>query len=219
MPFNSDELQAVIFDMDGVLVDTEVVYKNTAFEVAKEQGFHMSDQLHNSIVGLPYEVGGLIIREAMGPDFSYDDFSQVLQARIAARLMAQVPVKKGVVEFLNTLEELQIPVAVVTSSGAEAANHHLSRSDLIASFETIITRDDVDNGKPHPEPYLLAAERLEVEPQFCLAIEDSYNGVRSAHGAGMLTIMVPDLLTPTDEMHSLSIAVMKDMHQVRSHFE
>ncbi|MCF6325659.1 MAG: HAD family phosphatase [Devosiaceae bacterium] len=219
MPFNPDDLQAVIFDMDGVLVDTEVVYKTTAFEVAKEQGFHLSDELHNSTIGLPTEVGGLIIREAMGPEFAFDEFMQVLDARVAARLMAQVPVKRGVIEILNTLEELQIPVAVVTSSSSEAANHHLSRSDLIASFEIIITRDDVDNGKPHPEPYLLAAERLEVEPKFCLAIEDSYNGVRSAHGAGMLTIMVPDILAPTDEMHSLSIAVMKDMHQVKSHFE
>lgn len=219
MPFNPDDLQAVIFDMDGVLVDTEVVYKNTAFEVAKEHGFHMSDELHNSTIGLPFEVGALIIREAMGPEFPFDEFMQVLDARVAASLMAQVPVKKGVIEMLSTLDELQIPTAVVTSSSADAANHHLSRSDLIASFETIITRDDVDNGKPHPEPYLLAAERLEVEPEFCLAIEDSYNGVRSAHGAGMLTIMVPDILAPTDEMHSLSIAVMKDMHQVKSHFE
>ena len=219
MPFNPDELQAVIFDMDGVLVDTEAVYKNTAFEVAREFGFHMNDELHNSTIGLPFEVGALMIRKAMGPEFPFDEFMQVLDARVTTRLMAQVPVKKGVVEMLKKLEDLQIPTGVVTSSSSQAAIHHLSRSDLIASFETIITRDDVDNGKPHPEPYLLAAQRLEVEPEFCLAIEDSYNGVRSAHGAGMLTIMVPDLLVPTKEMYSLSIAVMKDMYQLHAHFE
>src|ERR1700741_4314232 len=82
-------------------------------------------------------------------------------------------------------------------------------------FDEIICRGDYEKGKPAPDPFLKAAERLGVEPRLCLALEDSYNGVRSASAAGMMTIMVPDLLEPTDEIRGLCIFVARDLHEVR----
>jgi beta-phosphoglucomutase-like phosphatase (HAD superfamily) len=106
-------------------------------------------------------------------------------------------------------------MAVATSSRSPHALSHLGTAGLLELFDTIVTRDDVTNPKPDPEPYLLAASRLGIAPAACLAIEDSHAGVRAAHGAGMQTIMVPDLLPPSDEVRALCDAVMQSLHEVR----
>jgi HAD superfamily hydrolase (TIGR01509 family) len=219
MPFNPDDLHAVIFDMDGILIDSEILYQKAAMNAAKELGFPLSRELQLRTVGLAGDATEHLLRTEMGEEFPFEEYNINLRQVLATQLMAHVPVKPGVRELLGFLNSHEIPTAVATSTGHEAAHHHLNRADLAQHFDTIITRDDVDNGKPHPEPYLLAAERLEVEPENCLALEDSHNGVRSAHGAGMQTIMVPDLLPATDEMRLMTIAIMDDLHLVRARFE
>lgn len=219
MPFNPDNLHAVVFDMDGVLIDSEILYRKFADETFKELGFTLTDELHLSTVGVPGPAGEALIRDAMGDSFPFEEFDNVWRGKMASAMMDNVPLKPGVREILNHLDELDIPSAVATSSSYETANHHLQRADLLQYFDALITGDMVENGKPHPEPYLLAAEKLEVNPEYCLALEDSYNGVRSAHAAGMQTIMVPDLLASNAEMEALSIAVMKDMFEVIKRFE
>ncbi len=218
MPFDPDKLEGVVFDMDGVLIDSEVLYQKAAIKSAGELGFELSTELLLLTVGTPADVTEQIIKQGMGDDFPFAEYDHNLRQWLASQMMAHVPVKPGVRQLLTRLNELEIPLAVATSTGEEAAHHHLIRSDLAPHFEHIITRDDVINGKPHPEPYLLATERLEVEPEFCLAIEDSYNGVRSAHAAGMQTIMVPDLLPATKEIAALCIAVINDLDQLKKRF-
>lgn len=219
MPFIPEDLQAVVFDMDGVLIDSEVLYKKYAIEAFRELGFTLSEELHLSTVGIPGPDGEALVRAAMGGMFPYEEFDHIWQSKVAAAMMDHVPLKPGVREFLALLDEWDIPSAVATSSSHEAAHHHLSRADLLHYFSALVTGDQVDNGKPHPEPFLLAAERLEVEPENCLALEDSYNGIRAAHGAGMQTIMVPDLLAVTPEMEDLTIAIMDNLNTVKNVFE
>ncbi len=219
MPFIPHALEAVIFDMDGVLIDSEVLYQKAAMDAAKALGFPMSAEVQLQTVGLAADTTEILLREIMGEEFPFEEYNTNLRQVLATQLMTHVPVKPGVRELLTLLNELEIPTAVATSTGHEAAHHHLNRADLSPHFAAIVTRDDVDNGKPHPEPYLTAAEWLEVEPENCLALEDSHNGVRAAHGAGMQTIMVPDLLVATEEMRALTIAIMDDLHLVRRHFE
>jgi len=219
MPFDPDQLKAVIFDMDGVLIDSEVLYQKAAINSARALGFELRSELLLLTVGTTGDRTEQIIKEGMGEDFPFAEYDYNLRQWLAARMMAHVPVKPGVRELLCLLNEREIPLAVATSTGEEAAHHHLNRSDLAPHFDAIITRDDVVNGKPHPEPYLLAAERLEVEPELCLAIEDSHNGVRSAFAAGMQTIMVPDMLAATKEIRAMCIAVMDDLHAVKKRFE
>jgi beta-phosphoglucomutase-like phosphatase (HAD superfamily) len=103
---------------------------------------------------------------------------------------------------------------VATSSSRDKAVHHLSRAAIWHRFDAVLTRGDVSQGKPHPDLYLAAARALAMAPSRCLALEDSYNGVRAASAAGMPVVMVPDLLAPTDEMHRLCSAVMHDLHEV-----
>ncbi|VAW20725.1 hypothetical protein MNBD_ALPHA12-2147 [hydrothermal vent metagenome] len=219
MPFDPNLLQGIVFDMDGVLIDSEVLYQKAAIDAARALGFELSKQLLLLTVGTPADVTEKIIKQGMGDDFPFAEYDYNLRQWLAGQMMAHVPVKPGVRELLSRLNELEIPLAVATSTGEEAAHHHLSRSDLAPHFDHIITRDDVIYGKPHPEPYLLASEKLEADPEFCLAIEDSYNGVRSAHAAGMQTIMVPDMLAATEEISAMCIAVMNDLHELKKHFE
>src|SRR5690606_14994890 len=108
-----------------------------------------------------------------------------------------------------------IPAAVATSSRNPHARTHLGAAGLLDLFETVVTRDDVVNPKPHPEPYLTAARRLGVDPLHCLALEDSNAGVRAAHAAGMQTVMVPDLVHPDAAIRALGVAVMESLDHVR----
>jgi beta-phosphoglucomutase-like phosphatase (HAD superfamily) len=111
---------------------------------------------------------------------------------------------------------MNIPRAVATSSGHGAVERQLGPAGLIPRFQAIVAAGDYARGKPHPDPFLAAAARLDVDPTDCLALEDSHNGVRAAHAAGMMTIMVPDLLEATDEIGALCVAVARSLHDVRA---
>ena len=205
---------AVIFDMDGTLLDTEAVFKTIVYEVCSELGFEMTDDVHSSIVGGSHERTQQLLIESYGVTFPYTLFDERCRIIMRERSHAGVPVKPGAREFVTALRENNVPTAVATSSRNPHAQHHLGAAGLLDLFDTIVTRDDVVNPKPHPEPYLTAAGRLGIEPTRCLALEDSHAGVRAAHAAGMQTIMVPDLVHPSEEIRQLGIAVLESLEHV-----
>lgn len=207
--------QAAIFDMDGTLLDTEAVFKTIVFEVCTELGFEMTDAVHMAMVGSSHERTNQLLIEAYGVTFPYSLFDERCRVTMRERSHGGVPVKQGARELLTELRERNIPIAVATSSRQPHAHTHLGAAGLLDLFETVVTRDDVVNPKPHPEPYLTAARRLGVDPLQCLALEDSHAGVRAAHAAGMQTIMVPDLVHPNDELRALGISVVESLDQVR----
>ncbi|KKB77753.1 haloacid dehalogenase [Devosia soli] len=206
--------KAAIFDMDGTLLDTEVVFKTIVFEVCTDLGFEMTDDVHRSMVGGSHERTNQLLIEAYGVSFPYALFDEKCRVSMRERSHGGVPIKPGVEEFIAALRDRGIPLAVATSSRNPHAQHHLSAAGLLHMFDTVVTRDDVVNPKPHPEPYLTAAGRLGVDPVDCLALEDSHAGVRAAHAAGMQTIMVPDLVNPSEEILALGIAVMDSLEHV-----
>jgi HAD superfamily hydrolase (TIGR01509 family) len=124
--------------------------------------------------------------------------------------------KLGAVELLDTLDQFRLPRAIATSSSRRTVERHLTAYNLMGRFAEIVGHGDYERGKPAPDPFLKAAARLGVEPDLCLALEDSHNGVRAASSAGMMTIMVPDLLEPTDEIRGLCTFVVRDLHEVHS---
>lgn len=206
--------QAAIFDMDGTLLDTEAFFKTIVYDVATEMGYEMTHAIHRGMVGSSNETTRLWLTDSFGPEFSYEQFNGRCIELIDVMGAEGVPVKPGVFEFVREIRSRGIPTAVATSSSHKHAHHHLESAGLMDLFDTIVTRDDVSNPKPDPEPYLLAATRLGVDPTLCLALEDSNVGVRAAHAAGMQTIMVPDMVGPDEYIHRLGVRVMESLHHV-----
>jgi HAD superfamily hydrolase (TIGR01509 family) len=134
---------------------------------------------------------------------------------IEALFAEGVALKAGVIELLDHLDALGLPRAVATSSSRDAVDAHLGHHGLLARFDAVIAREDVRRHKPNPDPFFAAALALGVDAEFCLALEDSHNGVRAAHAAGMMTIMVPDLLDPNEEMELKTIHIAESLHEVR----
>ena len=206
---------AVVFDMDGLIFDTESLYRDAVVAVARTDGHDIPLALIHSTIGLAAGANRAIYTGHLGPGFDYDAFWVKVSRRFYELAKTELRLKAGVIEMLDALDEMHLPRAIATSSEPEAARHHLGAHGLLDRFQAIVARGDYARGKPSPDPFLKAAERLGVAPEFCLALEDSYNGVRAASSAGMMTIMVPDLLEATDEMEKLCIRIAHDLHEVR----
>ena len=207
-------VRAVVFDMDGLLCDTEAVYRDAMIATAAERGHDFPLSLFQSMVGLPAEASDGQVLEHFGQDYPVAAFNARVGERVAAACEAGIPLKAGVAELLDHLDALALPRAIATSSSHRSVQAHLGLSGIIPRFQAIVARGDYARGKPEPEPFLTAAERLGVAPEDCLALEDSHNGVRAASSAGMMTVMVPDLLAATDEMHRLCVLIARDLHEV-----
>ncbi|WP_411288902.1 HAD family hydrolase [Phenylobacterium sp.] len=206
---------AVVFDMDGLLCDTEVVYRDAMHAVAAERGHDFPLALFQSMIGLPGPMSDRQMLNHFGEDYPVADFNEQVRVRVDAACDAGIVLKAGVTELLDHLEAADLPRAIATSSSHRAVQAHLGQSGVLPRFHEVIARGDYARGKPNPDPFLKAAERLGVAPAHCLALEDSHNGVRAASAAGMMTVMVPDLLDATEEMHGLCVRIARDLHEVR----
>jgi HAD superfamily hydrolase (TIGR01509 family) len=205
----------VVFDMDGLLIDTEAVWRDVQLAEAQAQGLDLPLEVVLSLIGKRWQVNRLILQDHFGPDFDVEAYIAAVSRRHAAVCRTGVTLKTGVTELLDLLDALGLPRAIATSSDRQVVVDRLGPAGLLRRFGAVIANEDCANGKPHPEPYLNAAHALGLEPANCLALEDSHSGVRSAHAAGMMTVMVPDLLPATDEIGGLCVAVAATLHEVR----
>jgi HAD superfamily hydrolase (TIGR01509 family) len=207
-------VHAVVFDMDGLLVDTETISREVMTQAAHAMGHDLPHELFLRIVGLTFATSGAILAEHYGSGFDVEGFRADSTRRFQEAIEAGVVLKAGVVELLDYLDAASLPRAIATSSPHRDVDRNLEPHGLRTRFHAVVARGDYERGKPHPDPFLTAAAALGVEPSHCLALEDSHNGVRAAHGAGMMTVMVPDLLEPTAEMHELCIRIVETLHDV-----
>jgi beta-phosphoglucomutase-like phosphatase (HAD superfamily) len=212
-------VKAVVFDMDGLLVDTEAMFRDVLMEASRRRGVELPLPVFLRMVGLQAGASRAVAMAHFGEDFDYQPWIDDAWALAHARCDLGVAVKAGAAELLDFLEAADVPRAVATSSGHATVARQLGPVGLLSRFQTIVAGGDYARGKPAPDPFLLAASRLGVDPADCLALEDSHNGVRAAHAAGMMTIMVPDLLEATPEIARLCVAVMETLHGVRALLE
>lgn len=206
---------AVVFDMDGLLFDTETLYLEAATTAVVEIGHEVGIEVFQRMIGVPWSRNREMLLDHFGADFPADGFVAVWLRHYAALAEKRLALKPGALELLDTLDALHLPRAIATSSSHSTVQHHLRAHDLAGRFDAIVGAGDYPAGKPAPDPFLAAARRLGAEPAHCLALEDSHNGVRSASAAGMMTVMVPDLLPATDEIRALCTLVVADLHAVR----
>jgi len=210
------QVRAVVFDMDGLIFNTEDIYRDAVMATAADANHDIPLAFYLSTVGLTGAATRLAFIERYGEGFDYDTFWNTASNRFAEMARTQLRLKAGVVELLDLLDGFTLPRAICTSSRHEDVRNNLAVGGLVGRFQFVIAQGDYSGSKPHPAPFLKAAERLGVAPQSCLALEDSYHGVRSATGAGMMTIMVPDLFPPSDDMKELCVGIAEDLHEVCS---
>ena len=207
--------QAAIFDMDGLLLDTERVCMGVFIEVCATLSLPFHEEIYLSLIGRNAAGIEQILREAYRDDF--DRLHRGWRTGYDAVVKHQaIDIKSGVIEILEWLKHHKIPTAVATSTQKEIASIKLDLAGLSSYFDSLTTGCEVKHGKPDPEIYLLAARRLGVDPHHCLAFEDSNNGARSAVAAGMMTYQIPDLVTPSDEVRALGHTVVNSLSVVLS---
>jgi HAD superfamily hydrolase (TIGR01509 family) len=206
--------QAVVFDMDGLLFDTERLYEQATLAAAVELGCEMDTAFFRSTIGSPWTVIHGLLLDRYGPTFAADEL-KARAGRIFNELVDRHPLlKPGALELLALLDQLDLPRAIATTSSRPTVQRHLEAHDLVDRFHQIVAHGDYARHKPAPDPFLKAAELLSVAPELCLALEDSHNGVRAAAAAGMMTVMVPDLPPPTEEIRGLCTHIVLDLHDV-----
>ena len=186
---------AVLFDMDGLMLDTERMVL-AAFEAAVATlGRSMPEDLFSSLVGRTSRDSALMLEDAFGADFPLDEFRRLTQSAYQLDIDSNgIGLKKGIQPLLEYLTSRSVPFACATSTARERAWWKLEKAGISRWFETLVGGDEVDRGKPEPDIFLEACARLRVPPAQCIVLEDSLAGVQAAAAAGMVPIMVPDLV-------------------------
>jgi HAD superfamily hydrolase (TIGR01509 family) len=207
---------AVILDMDGLMLNTEHLYKRAWQNAASELGHSLDDGFYFTLVGRTNSAGETALMERFGSDFPLPRFRE-LWAGLWRREVERsgIPRKPGLTELLEYLTARKIPIAVATSSDQEYAAFSLNAAGLDQrQFAHVVTGEQVEKGKPAPDIYLEAARRLGADPPHCVAIEDSDAGIFSAHAAGMIAVMIPDLKPPSPESRMAAFRVLTSLHEV-----
>ena len=201
---------AVLWDMDGTLVDTEPYWMACEHQLVDAFGGRWTEEDARSIIGFDLLDAAVVLRDRGGVDLEPQDIVERMLDGVIARVRERVPWRPGARRLLSELNELGVPCALVTMSWSRLVDTVVAALAPI-EFQAIVTGDHVRHGKPHPEPYLLAAERLGVDPTECVAIEDSPSGVTSAGAAGCVVVAVPNIVAIEPAPGRIIVPTLKEV--------
>lgn len=206
------DYKAVVFDMDGVIFDSEKLVVLCWQEIAAKYNIVGIEEQCRLCLGLNREAARQKMLEHYGLDFPYDIYKKEMSDLYHSRYSGgRLPMKPGVVELLSFLKGKGKKIALASSTRREVVLVELRDAGILDYFDKVICGDMVERSKPEPDIFLKACEELEVDVQDAYAIEDSYNGIRAAYRAGMMPIMVPDLAEATEEMRQLAVVIMPSL--------
>ena len=184
-------IDAVVFDMDGLMFNTEDLYDQVGDAILLKRGQRFTNEVKLAMMGLPGDKAFQVMIDRCQLDDSIEELQSETEALFAEMLPREIRTMPGLLELLDRLEEKGIPKGIATSSHQRFAKVALEQFDLGPRFQFVLTAESVTNGKPHPEVYLLAAEKMKVSPQSMLVLEDSHTGSTAAAAAGACVIAVP----------------------------
>ena len=209
-------MKAFIFDMDGVIFDSERAEYGIWMEMAEEHQLPGMQEVYYRCIGVNREVCKRTMLEAYGEDFPFEEYAKLSSKRYQERYgNGRLPIKEGARELLSYLSRRGYPIALASSTRTEKVQSQMKAADLLQYFNVVIGGDMVSKSKPDPEIFLKASEELSVAPEQCIVIEDSYNGIRAAAAAGMHPYMVPDMLSPNEEMISLCEKIVGSLTEMK----
>jgi len=185
---------AVLFDMDGLLIDTEPLWFAVEMEILAELGGSWDHTDHATLVGSSLPVSSKFIADRAGTGVTAAEIAEQLVGRMHHRLSEAPALRPGVLDLIDELDAAGVPRALVSSSSRTIIDAALRGLAPVITFDTVVSGDEVTRNKPHPEPYLLAAQKLGVDPADCVALEDSPSGAASASAAGCVVVAVPSVV-------------------------
>lgn len=209
------DYEAVVFDMDGVIFDSERAVMNCWLELAQKYDIKDIEKPYFACVGTTMTRTREIMLETYGEDFPYDEYARESSLMYHEKYDGgKLPMKPGVIELLSYLKEKGKKIALASSTRRETVTNQLRWAGIIDYFDVIICGDMVARSKPAPDIFLKVCQELGVSPGNTYAIEDSYNGIRAAHAGQLRPIMVPDLLEANDEMRGMAECVCDNLNEV-----
>jgi len=205
----------VIFDMDGLMLDTERMARNAWLQALAEKGFQMEEASYLRLIGRTVQDAEMILGEIFGAGLPFQQVFDQRQTYYDLDIEQNgIPLKSGLIELLNFLEEQGITKAVASSTPCWFAVRKLAHVGVENRFRVVVCGDMVERGKPAPDLFLEAARRLNIQPEQCIVLEDSEAGIQAGHAAGMLPVMVPDLKPPSPEVVPIAYRIIPSLHDV-----
>ena len=210
-------IKAVIFDMDGLMFDSELLGIKITEEVMSEYPYEFDKDLNMRIIGTNEAFIQNEYRQVYGADFPFKEVWKKKKERtIAYYEENDIPKKTGLIELLDFLKKQHLKLGVATSTERVKTEYILKKAGIYSYFDNIVCGDEVNHSKPNPEIYLKSVQALQVKPEEALVLEDSENGLRAAHSAGIRTVFIKDLVSPLDEVLANVTYSVKSLHEVPS---
>lgn len=209
-------MKTIIFDMDGLMFDTEKMWLESFIEAGKEIDYDLTSELHNKIMGTNKESQIRILKEVLGDDFPYEKFYDIhrnFMNQITEKY--GVEPKQGLEELLNYLVKNNYTLAIASSNSERVILNNLKTNNIDPNiFSVIVNGNMIEKGKPSPDIFLKTCELLRVNPQNVIVLEDSNNGIKAAYDAGCMPVLIPDLNIITEETKNMAKYICNDLHEI-----
>lgn len=216
MNLNINKIKAIIFDMDGVIFDTEMVYLKVWSKVFEKYGYKMTKEIYTSVLGTGRENVKKVFVNNYGSNLPIDDMYKEKDENLAKEIEKGVALKAGAYEILKYLKENDFKIALATSAISKRAFKQLKQANIYKFFDAVVCRDEVEKTKPNPDIFLKAADKLNVNKSECIVIEDSSAGIKAAFNAGMIPIHVIDLKDADSDILEMAYKSFNNLNDVKN---